>query len=159
MTTTSINFFSKKGAIFSIDALIAFTLTLLILLSFVQLTTNIFVQQKEQVKQFYLEEKTLMIADSLVKNRNLENSLLGACAADSDKKRITGNEIEEQLLLQAKPFELKEFFAKELKFETKGMTKIISLNNKESENCLSAKRFALIDGEKSIIEIKGCLIE
>lgn len=153
------NLSKEKGAIFSIDTLIGFTLTLLILLSFVQLTTNVFMQQKQNIKQFYLEEKTIMIADSLIKNRNEKNPLLGACIIDNDKKRVKSNEIEEELLLQAKKFELKEFFVKELTWEKNKTTKIILLNNKNSNNCILVKRFALINNEKAIITIQGCLVE
>jgi len=108
---------------------------------------------------FYLEEKTLMIADSLVKNLNEENPLLGSCVKDGDKKRIKSNEIDETLLLQAKSFELKEFFVKELSWKIGATEKRITLSEKESANCLTAKRFALIGSKKGVIEVKGCLTD
>lgn len=159
MTTTLIKIIihsiNNKGAIFSLDALISFSITLVILLLFISTVTQNYSAQKENLLNYYLEEKTLMVIDSLVKNNNPENFLLGACITDTDKKRIKSNELSLLQLTNVKPFELKEFFVKQITW--KDNVKLLS--EKESHNCITMQRFVLIDSERDIILLTGCLSE
>jgi len=145
--------------IFSIDAIIAFSLMLMGMLVFVTVLSNSGNSAVQQAKELFLEEKTFAIADSLVKNYNQENTLLGACTTDLKKKRVLSNELTAQNLLSAKPIELEGFFVKSISYNTGAGEKQILLSQKDSDKCISAKRFVLLDGAKTIISVKGCLNE
>ena len=140
--------------------MVAFTLMLLGMLVFAITLANYGNAIAQNTEDFFLEEKTLAVADSLVKNNNPENYLLGACIVDAEKKRVRGSELSGALLAQAKPFALEGFFVKSVSIARAGKPKQqINLSEKVSEKCLSAKRFALVDNEKAIIEIEGCVDE
>ncbi|HNV01033.1 MAG TPA: hypothetical protein PKK60_01240 [archaeon] len=150
---------STKGMIFSFDTMVAFTIMLFVIFGSIYFISTNYEKQKENLENFYLTEKTLLVLDSLVKNNNPENYLLGSAIIDLSKKRVKSNELKKENLLNSKSFELKDFFVKEISWENNSENKRIVLSQKESKKCFSSKRFVKIDGEKSIIELKGCLIE
>ena len=145
----------EKGAIFSLDAGIAFTLTLFSLLVFASALGNYSSQLISQENNIFLQEKTMMVADSLVKNYNAENSLLGACVIDADKKRTKSNELTFSNLANAKPFVVENFFVKKVSIPAKGFVK--ELDARQEAQCITVKRLVLVDGAKAIIEVEGCL--
>lgn len=156
MIITQIN---RKGIIFSFDTMLAFLIIVFSIFFSIQFISINFEEKKEEIKNYYLSEKVLLIADSLIKNNNPKNYLLGSAIIDLDKKRIISNELKREHLINAKGFELEDFFIKEISWENLEEIKKIKLSEKESKNCFTSKRFVLIDEKKSIIEIKGCLIE
>lgn len=150
---------SNKGMIFSFDTMVAFTIMLFVIFGSIYFISTNYEKQKENLENFYLTEKTLLVLDSLVKNNNPENYLLGSAIIDISKKRVKSNELKKENLLNSKSFELNDFFVKEISWENNFESKKIILSQKESKKCFSSKRFVKIDEEKSIIELKGCLIE
>jgi len=117
-------------------------------------------QKEIEIKDQFLEEKTLVLADSLVKNFNPENTTLGSAIVDHEKKRIKSNELTTANLKNAKAFQTGNFFVKQISWKkTNTFQEKIILNNSNTKNCLSAKRFVIIDGEKAIIELIGCINE
>lgn len=150
---------STKGMIFSFDTMIAFIIILFVIFGSIYFISTNYEKQKENLENFYLTEKTMLTLDSLVKNNNPENYLLGSAIIDLSKKRVKSNELKKENLLNSKSFELKDFFVKELSWKNDSESKKIVLSQRESKKCFSSKRFVKIDGIKSIIELKGCLIE
>jgi hypothetical protein len=145
--------------IFSLDATIAFTIMLCALLVFL-LTLNVYAQiGVSQARGFELEEKALLIADSMVKNYDANNTLLGACIVDYDKKRVRTNELTSTNIKQAKPTEFGKFFVRTISYETKTRKETTQLSAKKIVECLTAKRFVLIDGEKGVIQVQTCRSE
>ena len=147
----------NKGFIFYTDVMIAtvlilFTMTFLIF--FVNNATNTAINGTQNK---YLESKTIFVADSFVKNFNSNNSLLGSCAFDFDKKRILSNQLSVLNFVNIKPLNLDDFFIKEILVENISKTKIFS-QEKNSNTCITIKRFVLVEGIKSMIYFTGCLI-
>jgi len=142
--------------IFSLDAGVSFTIILVGMLVFV-FTLNGYAGSAEQsIINFELEEKALMIADAMVKNSNTPNPLLGACIYDSEKKRVRTNELSSAEIKRAQFMQFGKIFVKNIIYETNSGRENIALTQKTSENCITSKRFALIDGGKGIIFIQTC---
>ena len=147
----------QKGAIFSLDAAIAFSLALLSALVFACALGNYSSGLVGEEESIFLQEKTMMVADSFVKNRNPENALLGACTVDPDKKRVRSNELGSEAFEGIRPLSMDGFFVKRVSVPAKGFSK--ELDARKGSRCIVVKRFALVDGEKAVIEVEGCLDE
>jgi len=147
---------TSKGIIFSMDALIAFVIVLFILLIFVFSVNHQTDKITQNVGQFFLEEKVMLIADSLVKNYNEENALLGACVIDIEKKRVKSNEINSANFSNLKPIEQDSFFVKSVSYQTNTRKNKFIIENRTGE-CLVVRRFVLIDGEKGFVFVEGCV--
>lgn len=149
------NYLNHKGIIFTIDTMLTTILILVILFSF-----SIFVFEKIEnnlliEKQFFLEQKTISVADSIIKNNN-PNPILGMSIVDLDKKRTLNNKIS----LQNTNFEqinLDVFFIKKIKYRLKtGFEEKLFLDNREFSSCFSIERFVLIQNQKGLIKVVGC---
>ena len=147
---------TNRGIIFSMDALVAFVIVMFMLLVFTINLGNETNNLTQNVGHFFLEEKVMMVADSLIKNYNEENSLLGACIVDLDKKRVKSNEISSLNFSNLKQLNQDEFFIKSVSYKTQTQSKKYLIDDRESE-CLVVKRLALIDGEKGLIFVEGCV--
>lgn len=152
---------SNRGMIFSIDTTIAAGIILLSLLAFFIALNNYSNNIMKASRQAFLEEKTLFTADAFVKNYSPENAVLGACKTDFEKKRVKSNEIDSKNFSEIRQINSKKFFIKKilLKNAANGPEKIIFADAKNSEECVTAKRLAIVDSEKTIIETTGCLLE
>lgn len=143
--------------IFTTDAIIS---TIIILTATLVFSTTInanAIRQTELLKDFELEEKTLLIADAMVKNYDKNNPLLGACIFDSDKKRVLTNQLSLKRLEEAKQINSEKFFVKTITITKQNSTHKINLNEEDTKkHCLTAKRFALIENEKAIIQTTIC---
>lgn len=146
----------NRGMIFSIDAMIAFIIILSSILGFAVMLGNYEFRVSESANQFYLEEKTIMAADSFVKNNSIRNSVFGLAIFDIDKKRVKSNELS---LAFSSPFlsydEDEGFFVKKIVVGEK----VLFEDEKESTNCLSVKRFVLFESEKQVVTYTGCVNE
>ena len=151
------NTIHNKGFIFYTDVMIATILLLFAitcLIFFINNNTNFAITNTESN---YLESKTIFVADSFIKNLNPTNTMLGACKHDLDKKRILSNQLSILNFVNIKPLNLDDFFIKEIIVENIIKTKIFS-QEKNSNNCITIKRFVLVEGIKSKIYFTGCLI-
>ena len=147
---------NERGMIFSLDAGISFTIVLVGMLVFV-FTLNGYAQSAEKINaNFELEEKALMIADAMVKNANAENPLLGACIYDAEKKRVKTNELSSSEIKRTRPAQFGKVFVQRISYEIGGKKETLVLDQKNTNNCATAKRFVLIDGEKGLIFIQTC---
>jgi hypothetical protein len=150
----------SKGMIFSFDAMISFLILLFFIFVLVNFISEKYLFEKQEVDHFFLEEKVLLCADSFVKNHNPQNTTLGAAIVDTEKKRAESNKLTLANILQAKPYSTGNFFIKKIQYYNQNQeTQTIELSTVKSQNCISSKRFVLIDGEKSIIEFTGCIID
>ena len=146
----------SKGMIFSLDAMISFVIILICALLFVFALNNYSQKSEQNLKSFELEEKALLLADSFIKNFDENNPLRGACIYDSDKKRVRTNELSLENMKKAKSIEFGEMFVKSITYTINEKSQTLQLSSKKSIECVSAKRFGLIDGEKTIIIIQTC---
>ena len=158
-TRTYFGLLNCRGIIFSLDAGISFTIVLVMALIFVTFLAQNASSTGKEIKNFELEEKAILIADSLVKNYDENNSTLGACILDNEKKRVRTNEISLSNLNNAKPLSLGEIYAESISIKTNSIQKTFQIETKKSIECVSVKRFVLVDGEKGIIEAKTCTTE
>ncbi|MCX6803638.1 MAG: hypothetical protein NTY48_03635 [Candidatus Diapherotrites archaeon] len=153
-------FFEKnnksKGFIFSTDATIALVIMLTSTMMFTLTLAETSKNSKKQILDFELEENALLISDTLIKNHYEENPILGSAIIDYDKKRVLENKISLEELKKSKPIKLGEIFVSEIKVILKNRTENILFEQKQYGECISIKRFALIDEEKGIIEVKTC---
>ncbi len=146
-----------RGLIFTTDAIICSIIILTSALIFSTTIKTNATKQTELLKDFELEEKTLLIADAMIKNYDKNNPLLGACIFDLDKKRVLTNQLSLERLKEARQINSEKFFAEKITIKTRNYTHIISLSNKSTgKHCLTAKRFALIGNEKAIIQTTLC---
>ncbi len=149
------NTISNKGFIFTTDLIITVTILLFCLLGFaigINSQINLF---EEKEKMLFLEEKVIFITDNFVKNFDENNSLFGSCKIDLEKKRVLSNEINSNNFSNIKQINSEKIFIKSIIIGKQ----IIFSDLRESKNCFAVKRFALVDNEKSIISIMGCLFE
>lgn len=151
-------FNSQKGIIFSTDALLSFVIILFIILIFTINLSNIINSAEKELTKLELDQKAIFITDSLVKNQNLNNPLLGACIYDEEKKRVISNNLDYLMLKNSKELKIMEYFVESISinFLRTNQTEKITYLNEKTKECTSVKRFLLINNEKAIMEVKVC---
>lgn len=152
---------NKKGFIFSTDLIISIIIILFSITSFLIIINNNLGLAIKFEKEKYVEQKTIFVADSFVKNFSEENAMLGSCIIDFEKKRVLSNEISSTNFSNIKELKINDFFIKKIESENIIGKKIIYSNNNNMReiDCISVKRFVFLDGIKSIISFTGCLNE
>jgi len=155
-TTQNLGHILQKGQIFGIDSMISFTIMLFCVLVFATTLSNESQNTSQNLLDYELEEKALLITDSLVKNHDENNPLLGSCIIDTDKKRVLTNILDIELIRKSKPINLNGIFAKQITVNTQGKIETIKLDEKNSNECIAVKRFAMVNNQKSILEMMVC---
>ena len=146
----------EKGMIFSTDAMIAFIIILAALLGFVMAIGNYEARVQSVSKNFYLEEKTIMAADSFVKNHSNTNAVLGIAEIDYDKKRVKNNVLSLFLAPQFSEYaEEGGFFVKKIIIGEE----VLFESELKGKECMTVRRLVLYESEKKITEYTGCLNE
>jgi hypothetical protein len=145
----------EKGIIYSLDALISFLIMLFACLVFAVILANNATQLEKNIYFFELEEKAMLIADSLVKNLDTNNSLLGACTYNTNTKRVESNKIDLELLFRAKQIDSNKFIVKRITVNDGKKTEL-NLSSAVLAECIAVKRFVLADGKKAVIEVETC---
>lgn len=151
----------ERGLVFSLDLAIAtvvmFAIAFLILLYSSSLIEN----NTSLQNRLSLERKVIYLADSLVKNHNSENPLLGSAVYNPFLKRVESNKIDYLLLKSISPknFDQNGIIIIRLEIESKDgkIEKIIE--NSFSGECISVERFVLMQKiflEKSLIRLVVC---
>jgi len=144
-----------KGFIFSLDTGIATIIIIAMLFFFVSATSEQAQKKAENEKNIALWKNTLYFADTIIKNRAEENSVLGSAAKDAEKKRVKSNEIELMLLKKAEEIENTEFFLKEITVVFEDSEENIFFK-KKGKNCVIVERLVLIENKKALLRIGGC---
>ena len=150
---------TSKGSVFSIELFFAFLACVLILAAALRSEALMLFESSQSSKQFFLEEKTIMLADSLVKNRNAEQPLAGSAFFDSEKRTVISNLVEFSLLNSAKPAKFGSVEVFELSLQKKGAKREIFFSNpRPSGNCISVKRFVVLQetSEKAFVGVVAC---
>lgn len=150
---------TSKGSVFSIELFFAFIVCCLILAFAFRSEALLLFDNSQAIKQAFLEEKALMLADSLVKNHSLEQPLKGSAFFDSEKHRVVSNLIDYSLLSSAGPASFGNIGVFELSLQRKGSRpEIIFSNPLPSGNCVSVKRFVVLEGsfEKALAGVVVC---
>jgi len=147
----------RKGFIFSLDLAIALVTVLLMLnlalLHFSALGQSLVAGEKK----FELQKNALLLADSLVKNSDSGQPLLGAAVFDAERHRALGNTVRKEFLRAAKPASLGNFRVKALSLREKsGKEETFFSEENQGENCVAAERFVVADGEKALLRVVAC---
>ena len=151
---------TAKGGIFSIDLLFSFLLISLLLVFCVNSETSLLLENSAGLKNFELEEKALFIADSLAKNYDKNNALLGSAFFDSGKLRVVSNLVDFEFLKTAKPQAFGKVSVFELSMQKKNSQKTAVFSKPISGNsdCFAVQRFVLLQqsGEKALVRVVVC---
>ncbi|MDO8648060.1 MAG: hypothetical protein Q7R70_06650 [Candidatus Diapherotrites archaeon] len=150
---------TSKGSVFSIELFFAFLVCVLILAAALRSEALMLFGSSQNSKQFFLEEKTIMLADALVKNRNAEQPLAGSAFFDSEKRTVISNLVDSSLLNSAKPAKFGNVEVFEISLQRKNQRPEIILSNPlPSGNCVSVKRFVVLQetSEKAIVGVIAC---
>ncbi|MFA5361014.1 MAG: hypothetical protein WC290_01035 [archaeon] len=152
------NNFNQKGIIFSTDATISFVIILFTILIFTLNLSNTINLTERELTQLELDQKAIFITDSLIKNQNTVQPLLGACIYDEEKKRVLTNNIDYLKIKQSSGLKINTFFVESITIEflkTKQIEKVI-YNTQNTTQCTSIKRFIIANNQKAIIEVRIC---
>lgn len=106
-----------------------------------------------------LEEKALMIADSLVKRQDLNNSTAGAAFFDPGKKRVFENLVSLGLLYNARPECFGDYCVVELSAKAAGFESLFFSESTEGfKECLGVSRFAMFEesSQKAVLGVVVC---
>jgi len=151
---------TAKGSVFSLDLLFSFLIISLLLVFCVNSETSLLLQNSEGLKSFELEEKTLLIADSLVKTRDANNALLGSAFFDSGKHRVISNLVDFDFLKTASLQSFGRVSIFELSVQGKNSRKTTIFSNQipAESNCFAVQRFVLLQQgrEKALVRVVAC---
>ncbi|MCX6798667.1 MAG: hypothetical protein NTW59_01050 [Candidatus Diapherotrites archaeon] len=149
---------ARKGFIFSLDLAIAL-ITVLLMLNLALLHFN---EEKESLlagaKKSELQKNALLLADSLVKNNNAENPLLGAAFFDNEKHRVLSNVVQKELLREAQADSFGGWHAQALSLKTKnGAEETFFAEEKQAgKDCVAVERFVIAGTEKALLRVAAC---
>lgn len=143
---------TSRGAVLSIDAMFAIlVLFAIMVVGFWQLGHSA-EKQKHEIKRIQLENDAIFLADSLVKNFDL-NALLGIAVFDVEKKRVKSNEIMEKRIaeLQKNPL----IFGSWLK-EKNGTQKTFFSKNTGKKECIAIERLVMSEKRRALFGVVVC---
>jgi hypothetical protein len=155
--------FSKEGSImvkglfFSFDSLVSFLFLLLGFLLTVNFAVFALKWHYDEINNNELLLLGFSISESLVKNRDLSNSLLGSAYFDSGKNRLFSNVVDASLLSKAKPSYFGKYAVSALYLVDKSGKKFYFDSAKG--NCVAFERFVLLENypeRKGILGVVVC---
>ena len=149
-----------KGSVFSLDLLFSFMIISVIFVLAVNSEAGLLFGNSESLKVFELEEKALLVADSLVKNLDGNNALLGSAFFDSGKHRVVSNFVDFDFLKTASPQSFGRVSVFELSVQGKNSLKtaVFSTQIPAGSNCFAVQRFVLLQQgrEKALVRVVAC---
>lgn len=148
------NITNEKGLWFSLDLIIALITILLIITIMLNRINTSTETLTEEINKIELQRNTIFIIDSLTKNRNLENPLLGSATLNEEKKRVMQNSLDPKLIKQAKPIETDKFFTAKLAIKTN--EERIIFQKKQKGNCITLDRTITISNRTGKVEVTAC---
>ena len=132
-------------------AFLAILLMVFIMMSTINERTE---NQVGELNKIELQRKAIFLIDSIVKNRNEENPLLGSAIFDKQKKRVLQNRLDVELLKNVKPIQSEEFYISKLSFTTN--KEEIIFQSKPKGNCISIDRTVTIVNKIGKLEVIAC---
>ncbi len=149
MTTTD------RGFVFSIDLVVSF-LSMLLMVYLLLLHIGLREEREaEALNRLAFQRNAIFLTDSLVKNNNPEQALLGSASLDEKRHRVLSNQLDREMLLAATGFENEGFFVSRLSFELFGKERIVFEENQGNE-CIALDRVVLIEGARGKIRVVLC---
>lgn len=146
-----------KGFAFSMDVLLASLLIFVMLFLITHSFNARNAHSLGNIENFSLQKNALFLLDSMLKNRNAENALIGAALFDAEKHRVKSNEIDYEKLKSAAQIESDEFFVHDILLEWyNGMEERIFSDSGEAVNCIGVERVALVEGKKALVRLVLC---
>lgn len=153
----------NKGFIFSFELVASLFATLLILLVVLS-QTNYFVKKNlETEKQLEFERKAIFLADSLVKNFDKENPILGIAFQNHELKRTENNVIDKELFEKSqwtqKNFSGIKIIKIELKTKNNENIVVFEENTENEKRCIVLERFVLVNSFedfKALVAVTVC---
>ncbi len=146
----------EKGFIFSIDLTVSFIAMLLMVLLILMHASVLKEQQVESINRFDLQRNAIFLADSLVKNNDALQPLLGSALFDPEKHRVLSNNLDSVLLSRAAQFEKENFFVNRLSFKDEFGIEQVIFEGTAGKNCLALDRLVLLNGRKGLLAVSVC---
>jgi hypothetical protein len=141
----------KAGFVFSFDLAIAFIAMLLML----SLMLAHFGFGKEQALETFgeisLQRKAVFLIDSMVKNRDEKQPLLGSAVFDGKKRRVLQNGLDLELLEKAGGFRRGTFFVSQVSVSGQRL-----FFEESGERCLTLDRLVLVQGSLEKLVVVAC---
>lgn len=146
----------NRGFIFSIDLAVSFIAMLLMALLILMHASVLKEQQVESINKFDLQRNAIFLADSLVKNNDAAQPLLGSALFDPEKHRVLSNSLDSVLLSRAAQFEKENFFVNRLSFKDEFGVEQVIFEGTAGKNCLALDRLVLLNGRKGLLAVSVC---
>ena len=141
----------EVGFVFGFDLGIAFVAVLLML----SLMLAHFGFEREQAVgafgEISLQRKAVFLIDSMAKNRDEGQPLLGSALFDEDKRRVLQNEIDLALLGKASGFRKGRFFVSQVSVSGKNL-----FFEEGGDSCVSLDRIVSVDGRLENLVVVAC---
>lgn len=145
-----------NGFAFSFDLFISF-LIICFMVYIILLNFDLMIESnRDAERDWLLQSKGIYLLDSLVKNSDENNSILGSAYYNSEKRRVEPNVIDYKLLKNANPetiFLGENIDVRELSLGYKSGNREIIYSKNLGGECISLERFVLI--KKSTYYKKG----
>ena len=140
---------TSKAFLFSLDLMIAFLLLTVIL--FASLAHSFFLVNNalHASASVALEQKAIALADSLVKNRNVENPLLGSAVLDPARHRVLSNVMDASLLARLEPQALGGVRVSQA-YVRDSLSFRVLFSEDASGACVTVERVILLEGVKAL---------
>lgn len=146
---------TSKGGIFSFDLLFASLAVFLILFLIIQQESFFVSAQRNSFSNLLLEEKSLLLADSLVKNHIPDSPELGSAVFDLEKKRVISNKIDSVLLSEIESKEISSFYLSGIYLKYFEKESFLFFEERNG-NCASVERFVSLNGRKTLLGVVLC---
>ena len=150
------NIIDKRGFIFSIDLAVSFIAMLLMVLLILMHASVLKEQQVESINKFDLQRNAIFLADSMVKNNDALQPLLGSALFDAEKHRVLSNNLDGILLSRAEQFEKEGFFVSRVSFKDEFGIEQGFFDGPAGKNCIALDRLVLLDGRKGLLAVSVC---
>lgn len=139
----------EKGVIFSFDLVFAF-IALCVMMYFILLNADAMMDEgNSRIREFDSYSRSLLIADSAVKNYDMENPLLGAAHYNPEKRRVEENVIDAALLAEVEGADI-------LFLEYGDGSRETIIDGKEKGECTVVERFVFLGGRKAQLNMGVC---
>ncbi len=150
------NTIDNRGFIFSIDLAVSFIAMLLMVLLILMHASVLKEQQVELINKFDLQRNAIFLVDSLVKNNDAGQPLLGSALFDAEKHRVLSNNLDSFLLGSAAQFEKDGFFVSRVSFKDEFGIEQVFFKGTAGSNCLALDRVVLLNGAKGLLAVNVC---
>lgn len=146
---------NRQGFVFSLDLLIAFLAVLLMLSLMVSQLELSKEKELAQIEKFAFYRTGLFLSDTLVKNRDGQNALLGSAFFDFEKQRVEQNALDWEFLEKGKGISIGKFFVSRVSLHN-GNAALVKEFEKKQEPCISIDRLVFIENSLRKLEVLVC---